>query len=87
MIRFQNRCEKEFSNQNTFYSAFILFLAFLKFLTSNVIALAGFPFVAFQNARPERQPKLGKVSELNMELVDKGLEQHPVVLLMFGSEW
>jgi hypothetical protein len=28
-----------------------------------------------------------QVNELNMELVDKGLEQHPVVLLRFGSEW
>tara|TARA_B110000495_G_scaffold168066_1_gene154828 strand:+ start:868 stop:1131 length:264 start_codon:yes stop_codon:yes gene_type:complete len=87
LIRFQNRCEREFSNQKTFYSAFLCFLAFLTFLTSNVIALARFPFVAFQNVRPERQSKLGKVNELNMELVDKDLEQRPVVLLMFGSEW
>ena len=65
----------------------MFFLAFLTFLTSNVIALARFPFVAFQNVRPERQSKLGKVNELNMELVDKDLEQRPVVLLMFGSEW
>ena len=36
-------------------------LAFLTFFASNVIALARFPFVAFQNVRPERQSKLDKL--------------------------